>query len=123
VRHCAGCHRWKDQGQAVGPDLASYQQKPAEAIVVAVLDPNQAIDPRYVNYNATTVDGRTFSGIIQQETATALTLADGKREPVTLARPQIDYLQRTGLSLMPSGLAAEITPAAMADLIAYLRQP
>jgi putative membrane-bound dehydrogenase-like protein len=123
VRHCAGCHRWKDQGQAVGPDLASYQQKPAEAIVIAVLDPNQAIDPRYVNYNATTVDGRTFSGIIQQETATALTLADGKREPVTLARPQIDYLQRTGLSLMPSGLAAEITPAAMADLIAYLQQP
>lgn len=120
-KNCATCHQWGNLGQAVGPDIGSYAQKPPEAILVAVLDPSQAIDPRFINFNATTVDGRVYSGIIQQESATSITLANGKQPPVVLARTQLESLHRTGQSLMPSGLSQEISPQAMADLIAFLK--
>ncbi len=119
-KNCASCHSYRSQGQNVGPDISSYAQKPIEALLVAVLNPSQAIDPRYVNFTVTTVDGRVFTGIVQQESATAITLANGKQPAVTLARTQIESLHRTGQSLMPSGLSQEISPQAMADLAAFL---
>src|SRR5690606_3772674 len=54
-KHCANCHKLQGRGHEVGPDLAPYATKPREALVIAVLDPNQAIDPRYHAYAAALV--------------------------------------------------------------------
>jgi putative heme-binding domain-containing protein len=47
--------------------------------------------------------------------------ADGAVESVL--RTQIDELKSTGLSLMPEGLEQRITPAEMANLLAFLKGP
>ncbi len=118
---CAACHKLGEVGQAVGPDLASVGDRSVQGLLVAILDPNRAVEPRYVNYLAVTRDGRTLSGMIAGETSTSVTLiaADGKSH--NLLRGEIEELTSTGKSLMPEGLEKDLPPQPMADLIAFVR--
>ena len=121
AKTCATCHEYKGTGSPVGPQLASVKDKTAEGLLIAILDPNRAVEPRYINYVAQTKTGQTLTGLIQSETSTSVTLvgADGKKHE--LLRSNIDELTSTSKSLMPEGLEKDISQAAMADLIAYIR--
>jgi len=118
---CAVCHDYLGQGVAVGPNLKAYYNKSASDFVTAILDPNAAVEPRYVSYTVTTGDARTLVGVIANESAASLEVVQpgGIRE--TILRTEIESIRATGLSLMPDGLEGAITPQAMADLIAYLK--
>lgn len=120
---CMVCHRHKDRGNDVGPNLGTVQGWIPEQILTNVLDPNREVSPNFALYIIETKDGRTLTGLIASETGGSLTLkhADGGQEEVL--RGDIKSLTSTGTSLMPEGLEAVITPAQMADLIAYLREP
>ena len=61
--------------------------------------------------------------MIAGESPTAVTLRRAEGQAETVLRSQIDELRSTGLSLMPEGFEEKITPAEMADLIAFLKQP
>ena len=106
-------------GHAVGPDLASYAVKPPQALLIAVLDPNQAVDNRYVSYTAATTDGRVYNGILATESGGSITLAMQEGKNVVLLRSDIDELQATGKSLMPEGLERDLSRQDLADLLAY----
>jgi putative heme-binding domain-containing protein len=122
-RECASCHLAGNVGQIVGPAAATFQAKSPAELLVAILDPNREVDPRYLNYVVNLTDGRSTSGVIAGESPTAVTLrrADGAVESVL--RTQIEELKSTGLSLMTEGLEQRITPAEMADLLAFLKEP
>jgi putative membrane-bound dehydrogenase-like protein len=119
-RECATCHLAGTNGHNVGPSVASVGVKRPEEYLVAILDPNREVDPRYLNYTVNTTDGRVTSGIIAAETATAVTLkrADGQTE--TILRSQIEELSSTGQSLMPEGVEQKISHQEMADLVSFL---
>jgi len=68
-----------------------------------------------------TTDGRTISGIIASESATALTLKRAEGVTEVVPRAQIEGIASTGQSLMPEGLEKGQTPQDLADLIAFLR--
>ena len=121
ARTCATCHEYKGLGSPVGPQLASVKDKTPEGLLIAILDPNRAVEPRYINYLAQTKTGQTLTGVIHSETSTSVTLigADGKKHE--LLRSNIDELTSTGISVMPEGLEKDISQEAMADLIAYIR--
>ncbi len=123
AKSCAVCHKLGDVGQNVGPDLASVGDKSVQGLLTAILDPNRAVEPRFINYSATTKKGLTYSGILQSETSTTITLisADGKEQP--LLRNELDDLSSTGKSLMPDGLEKDLTPQDLADIIALIRAP
>ncbi|MFO0865910.1 MAG: PVC-type heme-binding CxxCH protein [Gemmataceae bacterium] len=122
AKHCAVCHKFEEQGQEVGPDLASVKDRSAEALLVAILDPNRAVEARYLNYVAVTKSGKTLTGILAQETGNSITLvaADGKKHDVL--RTDLESLASTGKSLMPEGLEKELPPRDFADLIEYLKK-
>jgi putative membrane-bound dehydrogenase-like protein len=119
---CASCHALNGRGYAVGPDLATFRDKSAEDFLVAVLDPNAAIEPRFVSYNVETKDGRSLSGVIRSETANGFTLVPGGGIEHALSRSEVNTITASSLSLMPEGLEQGITPAQMNDLIAFLKQ-
>jgi putative membrane-bound dehydrogenase-like protein len=121
VEKCSACHLLSGQGRTLGPDIAIYGAKPLDALLIAVLDPNQAVDPRYQQYSAVTTDGRILSGVVSDETTTGLVLTDAEGTSKTLLRSEIESLQRLGSSLMPEGLERELSPAAIQDLFAYLK--
>ena len=118
---CATCHLLDGIGHDVGPDLATLRNKDADYFIKNILDPNAAVEPRFVNYEVTTKDGRALSGIIKSETATAITLVAGNGVTEVLKPGDAETIQASSLSLMPEGLEQAITPQDMADLIAFLR--
>jgi putative heme-binding domain-containing protein len=122
-QHCATCHRFKGEGTEVGPDLGTMLGKPIEAFVIAIIDPNAAMEARYQSYTATLRDGREVSGIISAETVTSLTLRNATGKDETLLRADIKELTASGLSLMPEGLEQTLPPQAAADLIKYVTSP
>jgi putative membrane-bound dehydrogenase-like protein len=121
AKSCGTCHRLRDVGQQVGPDLASVGDKSPPSLLTAILDPNQAVEARYVNYVATTKNGLTFTGILASETGTSITLTGTDGKPQTILRKDLDELTSTGKSLMPEGLEKELRPEDIADVIAFIR--
>lgn len=119
---CMVCHKFADKGNDVGPHLGTIKAWTAEQLVTNILDPNREVSPNFALYLVETNDGRTLSGLITSETAGNLTLkrADGGTD--TVLRSEIKSLTSPGISLMPEGLEAAITPQQMADLIAFLKQ-
>ena len=120
-KHCSNCHRLQETGHSVGPEIAGYSGKPVQALLIAMLDPNQAIDPRYQAYVAVLNDGRSLTGLIAEEAASNLTLlaAEGKRE--TVLRSEIEQIRSTGKSLMPEGFEQNASPEDVNNLWAWLR--
>ncbi len=121
AKHCATCHRFQGVGEEVGPDLASLGDKSPEALLVAILDPNRAVEARYLSYIAATKSGVTYTGLLASETGNSVTLVsqDGKKH--TILRTDLEALSSTDKSLMPEGLEKELKPQDVADVIAHLR--
>jgi putative membrane-bound dehydrogenase-like protein len=121
TKACATCHKLGNAGENVGPDLASVGDKSVSGLLTAILDPNRAVEARYINYSASTKAGKTYNGIIASETSTSITLVgpDGKAQQ--LLRNELDELSSTGKSLMPDGLEKDLTPQDIADIIAFVR--
>src|SRR5437762_2682467 len=99
----------------------SRSDKSPPSLLTAVLDPNQAVEARYVSYLATTKNGLTFTGILASETGASITLIGTEGKPQTILRKDLEELTSTGKSLMPEGLEKELQPQDLADLIAFIR--
>ena len=118
---CATCHQAEGRGVDVGPNLATVTGRSPEDLLVHIMDPNREVAPNFVNYNIATVQGRLISGIIVEETASAIVLKRSEGATDTIPRDQIEQVQSTGLSLMPEGLEKVLTVPEFADLIAFVR--
>jgi putative membrane-bound dehydrogenase-like protein len=118
---CSACHKFGAvPGQLIGPDIAAVKDRSAPYLLTHILDPNRAVEERYVFYTAGTQDGRSIAGMVAGEAGGSITLLglDGKEQQIL--RSEIRSLTSSGRSLMPDGLEAAINEQAMADLIAFL---
>jgi putative heme-binding domain-containing protein len=122
-QHCSACHKLGPDGHEVGPNLlATVPGKSGDDLLVSLLDPNREVDPRYFNYLANTEDGRSLTGIVVAETASAVTLRRPEGAEETVRRGDLQSLKSTGLSLMPEGLEKNVSKQDVADLLAYVRK-
>lgn len=118
---CASCHRFDGQGVEVGPGLATITDRSPEALLAAILDPNQAFEAKYASYTVATRDGRVLEGLISAESGSGLSLRKQEGKEDALLRDEIEEIAASGRSLMPEGLENDLSPRDLADLIAYLR--
>ena len=120
---CMVCHKFAGKGNDIGPHLGTIKAWTPEQLLTNILDPNREVSPNFALYLVETHDGSTLSGLIASETAGNLTLkrADGGTD--TVLRSEVKTLTSPGISLMPEGLEATITPQQMADLIRFLTAP
>lgn len=121
-RHCQQCHRLGNQGHAVGPDLAALTDKSPDALVTAILDPNRAVESKFLTYTAITQSGVTHTGLIAAESAASVTLRSAEARETALLRNELDELVSNTRSLMPEGLEKDLNAAQMGALVAYIRQ-
>ena len=122
AERCLPCPKRKEEAYADGPRLGSIVSKPDKAILLDLLDPSGHIESEFVSYIVATTDGQTFTGVLASDSATSVTLRKEKGVIETILREDIEIMQASHLSMMPSNLHEQITPGDLADLIAFLRQ-
>jgi putative heme-binding domain-containing protein len=120
-KRCSACHRLQDLGRDVGADLAALKDRSTEALLTAILDPNRAVEAKFVSYSVLTKDGLQLTGMLRSETGASLTLIgpDGKEQ--TVPRAEVDELLSSARSLMPEGLEKDLSPQDLADVIAFVQ--
>jgi putative membrane-bound dehydrogenase-like protein len=121
TKNCTPCHLVKGQGNAVGPDLSLLRDKTPGDFLLAIIDPNAAVEPRFLAYDIETRDDRSLVGVISAESSTSLTLVQPGGIQEKILRSDISEIKATGLSLMPEGFEQSINQQELADLIAYLK--
>ncbi|RPI84565.1 MAG: hypothetical protein EHM42_07415, partial [Planctomycetaceae bacterium] len=120
-RLCAQCHKLGGVGHEVGPDLAALTDKSPESLLTAILDPNRAVERKFIAYVAQTRAGQTFSGLLASETGNSITLLAPEGREQVLLRADVEELVSTRKSAMPEGLEQGLTSQDFADLIAHVR--
>jgi len=121
-KQCQKCHQLNGRGIAVGPDLAAFQNRPDDSLLMDMLDPSGVIVPGYRAYTVNTRDGRVFTGILAAETATSVTLRREQGVEDTLLRKDIEEMFGSATSLMPDGLEKVVSVPDAANLLGYLRE-
>ena len=96
--------------------------KPNDWLLTAMLDPNAAVEARYMVWVATLKDTTATAGIITAETANNLTLRSADGQEHTILRSDLKEAAPLHRSLMPEGLEAALQPQDVADILAWLRQ-
>src|SRR5215471_4267081 len=118
---CSPCHKVHGQGGEVGPDLSQIGGKfDRTHLIESILVPSAEIPQGYHATVIETRSGRIVTGIVKSESSTTLTLLDGDGKTITVPPGDIEHREVSKVSLMPEGLADQMTPAEFTDLIAYL---
>lgn len=119
---CASCHQLFGAGEKVGPDLTGSNRANLEYVLENILAPSAVVGKDYQMTLLQLVDGRIVSGLITQETDSAVTLRT-INDSVVVAKDDIEERQLSELSLMPAGLIDNLSVEEFADLVAYLGSP
>jgi len=118
---CAKCHRFKDQGDSVGPDLTSVAKRfTRREILESIVYPSHVISDQYASKTILTDSGRQITGMVTPGAKGYVIVlqADGKKTEVAL--DSIEETRASKLSAMPEGLLNDLTQEEIADLFAYL---
>lgn len=120
AKNCSACHRVNDVGNSVGPDISDSREQTLDKLLIAVLDPNRAIDANYFRYVLRTDDGVVVDGVLVEANAQTVTLKN-QNGLTTVDRSSISELKSSGVSLMPEGIEAQIPVDEMACLLWYIK--
>lgn len=120
LQRCAACHVMHGEGYQIGPELpGSYED--LDYLLENLLDPNAVIGRDYQQTVVRTKDGRTVSGVITSDEASAVTLKT-LAERIVIRRGDIEAIETLEVSLMPEGLLTGLDEDDIRDLFLYLRQ-
>lgn len=122
-RLCLQCHTVQGRGQSVGPDLSAISSRPAEALLIDILDPSRQVPADFVSYSVATTGDETLDGLVVAETTSGVTVRRAGLADQMIPRGQIKEVRASGRSLMPDGLETDLTVNDLADLIEFLRRP
>ncbi len=118
---CSKCHLVETEGGKIGPDLSKIgQQYTRDQLAESVLFPSKFVREDYRQVIVQTSDGEDIAGMIVEDTAEALTLADAAGERHRIQRTQIQSRRTSELSLMPDGIHAGFSTQDFSDLITFL---
>jgi putative heme-binding domain-containing protein len=118
---CKTCHRVGDDGGAAGPELTWIGGKfDRPHLIESLLEPSRQIVEGYRSVVLVTADGQSVTGILTQESHETLQIVDAESKLLTLPARDIEQRRTSKVSLMPEGLATQLSLQQFADLVAYL---
>jgi putative heme-binding domain-containing protein len=119
---CRACHTDADGQMPKGPHLVDIGKRyNSTELVESILKPSAKIAQGYESYAFAMADGRVFSGFVVAEGASSVQIRESSGTLRELKRSDIEERRRQEPSAMPEGIAADLTPGQLADLVAYLR--
>jgi putative heme-binding domain-containing protein len=120
---CSQCHRHGGRGNVVGPDLSLiHQQGSYRDILQSILEPNRNVAPQYYSTLLELADGSTLTGILLRSSSNEV-YRNAVGDEVTFQKSDIEDRRELRSSMMPSGLAHQMTDVELRDLMAFLTTP
>ncbi len=117
---CASCHILYGVGGKVGPDLTGGERRrDLDSLLSKIVDPSAELPADSRLALVKLKDGRTVSGIIDNRTATTVTLRT-TADPITVALGDIQSTELSTMSIMPEGLFEGFSAEQRRNLVAYL---
>ena len=120
---CLQCHRFGNEGGAVGPDLTAVSSRFARRdILESILLPSKVLSEQFQNTTFTKKDGDDVVGRVVEENDQKLVVMTNplNQTKVDLLKADIASRQPSKLSPMPEGLMNNYKLEEILDLIAYL---
>jgi putative membrane-bound dehydrogenase-like protein len=119
---CMSCHTVGYVGGRVGPDLTRIGQIRSERdLLEAIVFPSASFARGYEPVVVTTTSGEVRGGVLRSDLLDEMVLVSSTGEESRILRKDIADVQPGTVSLMPPGLADQLTRQEVADLLAFLK--
>lgn len=116
---CSECHMVAGSGGFLAADLSNYGRTHSEdEIRSAITRPNQGMEARSVLVK--TRDGQTYSGRIRNEDNFSLQLQSRDGTFYFLTKSDLDAIEYSSQSIMPSDYGTRLSSKEVHDIISYL---
>lgn len=116
---CSVCHAMDGAGGKLGPDLGGSWRNGVDYFLENIVDPNAVVGDNFQLHLVTKKDGAVISGVVEQESDTALTLRT-VTEAVVVAKQDIAKHDKMPQSLMPPGLLEVLPERKAIELLKFL---
>ncbi|MGI8964547.1 MAG: HEAT repeat domain-containing protein, partial [Limisphaerales bacterium] len=121
--NCFQCHAIAGAGGQVGPDLSAVGSgSTVDYLIESLLFPSKILKDGFETIEVITKDDEYFLGVKVRENKNGLALKDAARGEIVIPLPQIKEKQSKPVSLMPSGLANDLTHEEFLDLVRFLSE-
>jgi putative membrane-bound dehydrogenase-like protein len=122
AQSCVACHTDADGQSLKGPHLVDIGKRySAPELLESILKPSAKIAQGFESYRFELANGQVHTGFIVSESAKGVLVRDATGIQRDLKLADIESRAILNQSMMPDGLVANLTPASLADLLAYLQ--
>jgi len=121
---CFACHRFANEGGMTAPDLtAAGRRFSAHDLLDQILNPSKEINEQFSTVVVTTDYGKEYTGVVTNLNGDSITLNTDLTNPnehVSIDRKQVESIEKSKLSPMPTTLLNLLTKDEVMDLLAYV---
>ncbi|MFL5244583.1 MAG: c-type cytochrome [Gemmataceae bacterium] len=121
---CFACHRFDNEGGAQGPDLTIASGRfGVRDLLESIIEPSKEISDQYAAVILTTTDGKTVTGRIVNYDGDKMSVMTNMLDPnglVIVSHKKVESVEKSKISMMPTGLLDSFKEDEIADLMAYL---
>ncbi len=122
--NCFACHRFDEQGGAIGPDLTALAGRFSKKdILESIVLPSKQISDQYAAVQIITIDGKVVIGRIVNLAGNTYRINTNMMNPdemTVVKREDIEEMEPAKTSMMPNGLLNTLSEEEILDLMAYL---
>jgi putative membrane-bound dehydrogenase-like protein len=117
---CFKCHSLDAARNVFGPNLGGVGLRANHRhLVQSIIEPSAVITEGFTMQTVLTDDGKTYSGVLLEESGLSVSLGMSTGERVDIPKSQIEERRTSRVSAMPS-MANILSPQQVADVAAFL---
>ena len=119
---CGKCHRVGMDGGSIGPNLSNLIHRDYHSVTRDILQPSFAINPDHLTHTILLQDGRVLTGVVASA-GDKWIVGDKEGKQIEIAPADVEEMKPSKVSIMPEGIAKELGPEGMRDLLTFLLTP
>jgi putative heme-binding domain-containing protein len=121
---CFACHRFDNEGGAQGPDLTQASGRfSVRDLLESIVEPSKEISDQYAAMVIATTDGQIVTGRIVNYSGDHMSVMTNMLDPagqVNVDARKVESVDKSRVSMMPTGLLDTFKEDEILDLMAYL---